>query len=97
MLIAGNRLQVQFFHSFSCPGSLAQEFQTRFDAGVFSKAFDGNTLPQFLPAMFFHKRSEDHFEGDAMQGIVGFGWVHRMMGSLPVNLAMVKGCEFYAF
>jgi hypothetical protein len=66
VLMKGYGLQVQFLYFLSCPGSSAQEFQARFDAGILSKAFDGDAPAQFLPAMFFYKSGEDHFEGDAV-------------------------------
>lgn len=64
-------VEVKLLHFFSGPRGPSQEFQTGFDARVFAKALDRDAAAQFLPAVLLGQVGQDHFEGDAVQWVVG--------------------------
>lgn len=73
-----NGPQVQLFNLLPRPGSSTQEFQTGFDAGIFSKTFYGDAASQSSPAVLIDKPGEDHFKRNSMQGIIGLGSCHSL-------------------
>ena len=73
------RFQIQFFDLLARPGGATQEFETGFDARVIVETADGDAPREFLPAVFLHQPGQDCFEGQAVQGIVGFEVGHDFM------------------
>jgi hypothetical protein len=71
-----DRLQVEVFHFFSCPGCFSEKSQTGFYAGIKKKAIHRNPLAQFFPSISVYEEAEDVFKRFAMKWIVGLLFLH---------------------
>lgn len=70
------RIEVELFHFRPRPGSLAQELEAGFDAGVKVEAVHADALSQTFPAIVGVELGDDRFERDPVEGILGAGSVH---------------------
>ena len=63
-----HRLQitVKILDFFTGPRCAAQEYQAGFDAGVFGKTVDLDTVVQAFPAVLGMQTGQNHLQGDAM-------------------------------
>src|SRR5688572_8513883 len=69
----GDGTHVKFFDFGAGPRSAAEELETGFDAGVEIEAADVDAAAKFGTSVFFDELCEDHFQGDPVQRIFGFG------------------------
>jgi hypothetical protein len=69
--VAGHVIHIPIFQLLPRPRSLAQEGEARGDCRIEHETADRDLLSHALPAMPGHGRTQDRFQGDPMQGIVG--------------------------
>ena len=56
------------------------------EARIVCKTLDGDAPAQFVPAVLLHEAGEDHFEGDAVQGVLGLLVGHWFLIVYPNKL-----------
>ena len=90
----GNGSQIQLFDLFARPGGTPQELQAGFEARLIVKTADRDAPGQFGPAVLFDELCEDHFERNAVQGIIGLerGHLRNLFISTPTT-ALCSGVE----
>ena len=74
LLAVPKELTVKVLYFRSRPGGAAEEVEAGFDAGIVVEAADGDAASHFFPAVVFGEACQDHFEGDAVQGVWGGGF-----------------------
>ena len=70
--------QVEIFNLFPGPGGSPQKLETGLDARVIGETPDIDPIPQPLPPVIVNEPIEDHFEGDAVERVVGWSVCYHL-------------------